>query len=131
MAHVLLESGGAVLLESGGFLLLEVDDPVVPATGGSTGGAGGNRSAFPTGKPFRDKSRPTPVVVAHSLMDNLVDEYGTIHGREVYFAMERELKGPFAPGNKYDATTRPPQDVEVAHPIKRAKIIGPTAARKN
>lgn len=130
MAHVLLESGGAVLLESGGFLLLEVDDPIVPATGGSTGGAGGG-SQLPRGKPFRDKSRPTPVVVAHSLMDNLVDEYGTIHGREVYFAMERELKGPFAPGNKYDATTRPPQDVEVAHPIKRAKIIGPTAARKN
>lgn len=130
MAHVLLESSGAVLLESGGFLLLELDDPVAPPAVPSSGG-GGNRSAFPTGKPFRDKSRPTPVVVAHSLMDNLVDEYGTIHGREVYFAMERELKGPFAPGNKYDATTRPPQDVEVAHPIKRAKIIGPTAARKN
>lgn len=68
-------------------------------------------------------------VVAHSLMDDLVERYGLAHGREVYFAMERELKGPFAPGNKYDATLRPAQKVEVAAPLVRVEPI--PEARRN
>ena len=61
-------------------------------------------------------------------MDNLVSEYGVIHGREVYFAMQREMKGPFAPGNKYDVTQRPVVDVEPEHPVER--IEGAPPARR-
>jgi hypothetical protein len=57
-------------------------------------------------------ARDAPVV-ANALMENLVSEYGEVRGRDVYFAMEREAKGPFAPGNKYDAAERPPQPVVV------------------
>lgn len=57
-------------------------------------------------------ARDAPVV-AEALMTNLVSEYGEVRGRDVYFAMEREAKGPFAPGNKYDAAERPPQPVVV------------------
>lgn len=39
--------------------------------------------------------------VVKSLMDSLVDRYGPVKGKQVYYAMEAEGKGPFAPGGKY------------------------------
>jgi hypothetical protein len=57
-------------------------------------------------------ARDAPVV-ANALMENLVSEYGEVRGRDVYFAMEREAKGPFAPGNKYDVAERPLQPMVV------------------
>ncbi len=102
--------------------LLELPPVVVPT--GSGGGAGGS-GRLARGKPFRKKLEPQPVVVALSLMDDLVNRYGIVHGRQVYFAMERELKGPFAPGNKYDATQRPTQPLEVETPAARVAVIPP------
>lgn len=49
---------------------------------------------------------PQPVVVAESLYTDLVARYGEKQGRRIYFEMQAEYKGPFAPGAKYDATTR-------------------------
>lgn len=64
---------------------------------------------------------PLPVV-AHSLMGDLVGRYGTADGRRIYFAMERELKGPFQPGKKYDATRRALPAVQVATPPERVPV---------
>lgn len=84
------------------------------------GGGGGGTLPRGPWRPGRKKD-PAPVV-ANALMDNLVAEYGINHGREVYFAMEREHKGPFAPGNKYDATLRRMPDVHVGMPVKRVPV---------
>lgn len=39
--------------------------------------------------------------IVQSLMDNLQKRYGEAEGRNVYYAMEAQGKGPFAPGGKY------------------------------
>lgn len=39
--------------------------------------------------------------VVKSLMDSLVERYGPDGGERVYYAMEAEGKGPFAPGGKH------------------------------
>lgn len=39
--------------------------------------------------------------VVQSLMDNLVRQYGEEKGQRVYYAMEAEGSGPFAPGKKH------------------------------
>jgi hypothetical protein len=67
-------------------------------------------------------------VVAEALMENLVAEYGENRGKHVYFAMEREQKGPFAAGNKYDATERPPQPVVVVQSDRPGRFFGPPPA---
>jgi hypothetical protein len=72
-----------------------------------------DRHIRPTPKLRREQREP---VVALSLMESLVSQYGVIHGREVYAAMEAELKGPFAPGAKYDATKRQPPAFKVEPP---------------
>jgi hypothetical protein len=41
------------------------------------------------------------VPIVQSLMDNLLKRYGPEEGKRVYYAMEAEGKGPFAPGGKY------------------------------
>jgi hypothetical protein len=82
---------------------------------------GRGRHLLPRGKPILERRRE-PAIVAVSLMDNLVEEYGVVHGREVYFAMQREMKGPFAPGNKYDVTARPHVEIEPEHPIDRVPV---------
>lgn len=73
---------------------------------------------------------PTPVVVAHSLFDDLVGRYGKEQGRRIYFEMQAEYKGPFAPGAKYDATRRkvPPL---TTRPQPRAPVITVPPARRN
>lgn len=40
-------------------------------------------------------------VVAQTLHDNLVERYGEITGKFIYYRMELEQKGPFQPGAKY------------------------------
>lgn len=86
---------------------------------------------LPRGKPFRERHVPEPVV-ANSLMDNLVNEYGVIHGREVYFAMEREMKGPFRPGNKYDVAARTVERwIANEQPAPKVTVEPAPAARKN
>jgi len=39
--------------------------------------------------------------IVQSLMDKLVAQYGAEKGKQVYYAMEAEGKGPFAPGAKH------------------------------
>ena len=39
--------------------------------------------------------------VAQSLMDSLQRQHGEAEGKRIYYAMEAEGKGPFAPGGKY------------------------------
>jgi hypothetical protein len=58
-------------------------------------------------------------VVAQALYDDLVDRYGKERGRTVYFAMEREAKGPFGPGMKYDVAQRAGQPIAVKPPGSR------------
>lgn len=70
-----------------------------------------------------------PVVVAESLMADLLARYGP-HGADIYFAMEREHKGPFGPGQKYDATQRPLQPVATPAPKRRVPVLRPPAARE-
>jgi hypothetical protein len=84
------------------------------------GGGGGAGLGLPQVKP--PPARPVPVVVAQALMDDLVVRYGPSGGRQIYFAMEAEHKGPFAPGNKYDASERPLQPVPVAPPSHRLRV---------
>ena len=39
--------------------------------------------------------------IVQSLMDSLVARYGEAKGKQVYYSMEAEGKGPFAPGAKH------------------------------
>lgn len=39
--------------------------------------------------------------VVQKLLDALQDRYGRAEGERVYYSMEAEGKGPFAPGGKY------------------------------
>lgn len=39
--------------------------------------------------------------VVQSLMDNLVRQYGEGEGKRIYYSMEAEGSGPFAPGHKH------------------------------
>lgn len=39
--------------------------------------------------------------IVQSLMDSLQKTYGPEKGKQVYYAMEGEGSGPFAPGGKY------------------------------
>ena len=39
--------------------------------------------------------------IVQALMDKLVAQYGPAEGKHVYYAMEAEGKGPFAPGAKH------------------------------
>lgn len=39
--------------------------------------------------------------IVEALMDKLVKQYGPEQGKRVYYAMEAEGKGPFAPGAKH------------------------------
>jgi hypothetical protein len=39
--------------------------------------------------------------IVEKLMSALRKRYGPKEGERVYYAMEAEAKGPFAPGNKY------------------------------
>lgn len=41
-------------------------------------------------------------ITAESLYKDLVERYGLYEGRQIYFAMRREQKGPFAEGAKYE-----------------------------
>ena len=50
--------------------------------------------------------RPPRPVVAKSLMADLIARYGAGNGQRIYFAMERERKGPFGEERKYDAERR-------------------------
>ncbi len=70
-----------------------------PAAGG--GGASGLGVRRRKLEPIRRE------IVAKSLMGDLRDRYGGAHGFEVYRALERERKGPFGPGKKYDPRKRP------------------------
>jgi hypothetical protein len=72
-----------------------------------------------------------PVVVATSLFEDLVARYGQHEGERIYFEMQAEYKGPFAPGAKYDATVRdvPPPTMRPAH--KRAPTLSIPPAKRN
>jgi hypothetical protein len=41
------------------------------------------------------------VPIVESLMKSLVERYGKRRGEDIYYAMEAEGKGPFAPGAKH------------------------------
>jgi hypothetical protein len=41
------------------------------------------------------------VPIVESLMEKLTQQYGPEKGKRVYYAMEAEGKGPFAPGAKH------------------------------
>lgn len=58
--------------------------------------------------------------VVKSLMDNLVKRYGKEKGERVYYAMEAEGSGPFAPGAKH-------HDLHVTRSKKAGH--GPTSAK--
>lgn len=47
------------------------------------------------------RPRKLEPIVAKSLMRDLTQRYGAGNGSRIYAAMERERKGPFAPGAKY------------------------------
>lgn len=72
-----------------------------------------------------------PAVVAESLFGDLVARYGKREGERIYFEMQAEYKGPFAPGAKYDATVRdvPPPTMRPAH--KRAPSLNIPPAKRN
>lgn len=101
-------SGAAVLVLLGSADLSDGVDTMA-ALGSVAGGAGPAPRRFA----WLEAAADAPVV-AHSLMESLLEQYGPDRARHVYFAMEREQKGPFAPGNEYDATKRQPQPVIVA-----------------
>ena len=69
------------------------------------------------------KPEPTPIV-AQSLYDDLVARYGETAGRRIYYEMQAEYKGPFAPGAKYDATVRDVPPPLQAPGQRRAPVIG-------
>ena len=69
-------------------------------------------------KPVAVRRAPLPAqrsVVAVSLFTDLITRYGATEGRRVYFEMEAKRQGPFAAGNKYDASKRG---------IKRGRGVG-------
>lgn len=59
--------------------------------------------------------------VVQALMDNLVKRYGPDKGKQVYYAMEAEGSGPFAPGAKH-------HDLHVAFAAKNG--VAPVAKGK-
>lgn len=89
------------------------------------------RQQAPTYPLLPPKPTQQPVVVAASLWDDLVARYGEREGKRIYFEMQAEYKGPFAPGAKYDATVRdvPPPTMRPAH--KRAPTLNIPPAKRN
>jgi hypothetical protein len=76
--------------------------------------------------------QPQPVVVAQSLHDDLVRRYGSVQGRRIYFEMEAQGLGPFSPGAKYDASTRPIPEGMPGPSHRRAPVINRVPpARRN
>lgn len=84
--------------------------------------------------PLRRQPPRRPVVVAQSLYGDLISRYGSAEGRRIYFEMEQQHLGPFAPGRKYDATRRRPQDGLAPPRDERAPVLEipkATPARRN
>jgi len=95
------------------------------------------RGHYPTLIALIDEDKREAVVVAQSLMSNLIAQYGPVEGANVYFKMERERKGPFQDGAKYGeerlgsanpvANVSPEQLIVEAFRVRMAKA---TKARK-
>lgn len=67
--------------------------------------------------------------IVEKLMNNLTARYGPEKGRNVYYAMEAEGKGPFAPGAKHRALHEDFAARNKVTPVGKNKPAGPKARR--
>ena len=99
-----------------------------------------NKGYFPILRQLIEEEKREAVVVAQSLMSNLILQYGPVEGARTYFKMELERKGPFQKGAKYEderlgatnpiASLPPEQLIIEAFRARTAKATKPKRKRR-